>query len=84
MINHTIQLLKKNNRGLFQGELFGILHSLLVNADSREAALEWTAQAIQRNVKRSQVTAQAICAQCQKISDNLCFFEFVPDRAYTI
>jgi len=38
-----------------RGELFKILHAMLVNTDTREAALNWTAAAVQRNVKRSQL-----------------------------
>ena len=40
---------------LLQGEQFKILHTLLVNGDTRETALNFVYAAIDRNVKRSQL-----------------------------
>lgn len=40
---------------LLQSELVKIFHNILVNADTREAALEYIAKVLERNAKRSQL-----------------------------
>lgn len=40
---------------MFQSELFKIVHAILVNSETRDAAIGFIAAVISRNVKRSQI-----------------------------
>lgn len=39
----------------FQNELYKILHNILVNSESRDAALSFIATALEKNSKKSQI-----------------------------
>lgn len=39
----------------FQGDLFKILHNILLNGETREAALSYMASLVNRNVKKAQM-----------------------------
>lgn len=39
----------------FQGDLFKILHNILLNGETREAALSYMAALVNRNVKKAQM-----------------------------
>jgi len=39
----------------FQNELYKVLHNILVNGDSRDAALTFISTALQRNSKKAQI-----------------------------
>lgn len=40
---------------VFQGDLFKILHNILLNGETREAALSYMAALVNRNVKKAQM-----------------------------
>ena len=48
-------LLNMNFLLTFQGELFKIIHSSLVSVESREKTLEYIAEVLSRNHKRSHI-----------------------------
>lgn len=44
---------------LFQGDLFKVLHNILLNGETRESALNYMAALVNYNVKKAQM--QVIC-----------------------